>query len=46
MVAASGPIADLSTHTEPEPQIEANIAPPAPSAAPPAPSAPPPGVAF
>jgi twitching motility protein PilT len=46
MVAASGPIADLSTPTESEPEIEANIAPPAPSAAPPTPSAPPPGVAF
>ena len=45
MVAASGPIADLSTHSEPEPQIEATIAP-GPSAAPPAPSAPPPGVAL
>jgi twitching motility protein PilT len=49
MVAASGPIGDLSTVTEPEPQMQASLAPsapPAPSAAPPAPSAPPPGVSF
>jgi twitching motility protein PilT len=49
MVAASGPIADLSRFTEPEPQMQASLAPsapPAPSAAPPAPSAPPPGVSF
>ena len=45
MVAASGPVGDLSTHSEPEPQMEANLTP-APSAAPPAPSAPPPGVAL
>src|SRR3954452_7570474 len=37
MVAASGPIADLSRHTEPEPHIRATITPaPQPSAAPPA----------
>ena len=45
MVAASGPIADLSTVTEPEPQMTASLTP-APSAAPPAPSAPPPGVPY
>jgi len=45
MVAASGPISDLSTHSEPEPPMQATIAP-GPSAAPPAPSAPPPGVPF
>src|SRR5215218_9007942 len=45
MVAASGPIADLSTVTEPEPQIQASFAP-QPSAAPPAVSAPPPGMSF
>jgi twitching motility protein PilT len=43
MVAASGPLPDLSTHREPEPQMTATIAP-APSAAPPAASAPPPGL--
>jgi twitching motility protein PilT len=43
MVAASGPIADLSAVTEGEPQMQANLTP-QPSAAPPAPSAPPPGV--
>src|SRR3954468_8937554 len=43
MVAASGPIADLSTASEPEPQIQASLTP-QPSAAPPAVSAPPPGV--
>ena len=46
MVAASGPIADRSTVSQPEPQMEATILPPQPSAAPPPPSAPPPGVAF
>ena len=43
MVAASGPIKDLSR--QPEPQIEATLTP-GPSAAPPAVSAPPPGVPY
>jgi twitching motility protein PilT len=45
MVAASGPIADLSRTSEPEPQMQASLAP-APSAAPPAASAPPPGLPY
>ena len=45
MVAASGPIADLTAQPEPEPvAMQASIAP-APSSPPP-PSAPPPGVTF